>query len=99
MVSWQCWILYFDSFCLVNIHDNEAEEFYPAALVCFVESEIEIDLFFLMKAVLLFISVAFLFLTLYVYYLLSELRETQVSIEIADKQMINYQLTNDVYLF
>ncbi|CAO1435791.1 unnamed protein product [Diamesa serratosioi] len=66
-----------DNFCLVNIYDNEAEEFYPAALVCFTEPEIEIDFFFMMKAVLLFISVAFLVLTLYVYYLLSELRETQ----------------------
>lgn len=76
---WQCWIFYFDSFCLVNIHDNEAEEYYPAALVCFTDPDIEIDIFFMMKAVLLFISVVFLILTLYVYYLLSELRETQVT--------------------
>lgn len=85
---WQCWILFFDSFCLVNIHDNEAEEYYSAALVCFADPDIEVDIFFMMKAVLLFISVAFLVLTLYVYYLLSELRETQVT-WISDKLITN----------
>lgn len=57
------------------------EETHEIAIVCFPESSMDISLSkltFTVKAILIFTSVLFLLLTLYVYFRLSELRETQV---------------------
>lgn len=69
-------------FCLVNQHDEEHDETFEVAIVCFPETEAEMklsSLTFTMKAILIFTSVAFLLLTLYIYLRLPELRETQVT--------------------
>lgn len=74
------------SFCLVNQQgegEDDADETHEIAVICFPESEMELSLAkltFSVKAVLIFISVVFLLLTLYVYYRLTELRETQVGL-------------------
>lgn len=71
-------------FCLVNQQDvDESEELHQIAIVCFPETGSELSLAkltFTVKALLIFTSVVFLFITLYIYYRLSELRETQVSL-------------------
>lgn len=57
------------------------DETHEIAIVCFHESGTDISLSkltFTVKAILIFTSVLFLLLTLYVYSQLSELRETQV---------------------
>lgn len=65
-------------YCLVNMQDED--ETYEIAIVCFPQT----DLFdvpkisFEIKSLFIFISVIFLLLTLYIYYRLPELRETQV---------------------
>jgi hypothetical protein len=74
------------SFCLVNQHgegegEDDADDIREIAVVCFPESDMEVALSkvtFSVKAVLIFISVAFLLLTLHIYNRLTELRETQV---------------------
>ncbi|CAG9809259.1 unnamed protein product [Chironomus riparius] len=67
-----------DEYCLVNSHDEELNETYEIALVCFPENDTEIvKVSFTLKAIFIFISVFFLFLTLYIYYRLPELRQTQ----------------------
>lgn len=68
-------------YCLVNQHDEDEGEIQEVAIVCFSETDLESSLSqltFTMKAFLIYTSVAFLLLTLYVYYRLPELRETQV---------------------
>lgn len=48
------------------------------AIVCFSEEQEIATMSFSLKAIFLAISIVFLLLTLYIYYLLPELRETQV---------------------
>jgi len=70
---------FFCRYCLVNTFDEELNETYEIALVCFPENEPEIvKVSFTIKAIFIFISVFFLILTLYIYYRLPELRQTQV---------------------
>lgn len=57
------------------------DETHEIAIVCFHESDADLSLSkltFTVKAILIFTSVLFLLLTLYVYFRLPELRETQV---------------------
>lgn len=74
-------------FCIVNQHPEEESgevgELHEIAVVCFPEVPEEISMLtFTVKAIMIFTSVFFLLLTLYVYYRLPELRETQVLCEI-----------------
>lgn len=67
---------------MVNQQDEDDNEIREIAIVCFPETEMELSLSkltFTVKAVLILISVVFLLLTLYIYFRLTELRETQVS--------------------
>jgi hypothetical protein len=64
------------------MYDEELNETYEIALVCFPENEPEIvKVSFTVKAIFIFISVFFLLLTLYIYYRLPELRQTQVKMK------------------
>lgn len=74
-----------DHFCLVDQHDEEMDETHEIAIVCFPDEDAEISLSklkFTFKAILIFTSVLFLLLTLYVYFRLPELRETQDKVTI-----------------
>lgn len=72
--------IHYFRFCLVNQQDEDDGELLEIAIVCFPEapsagiSKLE----FTTKAVLIFTSVLFLLLTLYIYFRLPDLRETQV---------------------
>jgi hypothetical protein len=61
----------------VNKRDIESNEIYEVAIVCFPDEEIA-SIPHHLKAFFLITSIVFLLLTLYIYYLLPELRETQV---------------------
>lgn len=65
----------------MNQRDVELDdELHEVAIVCFAEESMEMaKLTYTVKAVLIFTSVAFLVLTLYIYFVLKELRETQVT--------------------
>lgn len=69
-------------FCLVHQQDeDDSKEVHEVAIVCFPETDSELSLSkltFTVKAALIFTSVLFLILTLYIYFRLAELRETQV---------------------
>lgn len=65
---------------MVNQRDVELDdELHEIAIVCFADADMEMaKLTYTVKAALIFTSVVFLALTLYIYYVLPELRETQV---------------------
>lgn len=66
-------------FCLVNQQEEDDEELVEIAIVCFPDvGPVVSKLEFTTKAVLIFTSVLFLLLTLYIYFRLPDLRETQV---------------------
>lgn len=61
------------------MYDEEENETYEIAIVCFPETAPELlKVSFTVKAILIAISILFLFLTLYIYIHLPELRQTQV---------------------
>lgn len=69
-------------FCLVNFTDSDSEETYEIALVCFPQTTIDLEamrLSFATSCILMSISIVFLLLTIYIYFRLPELRETQVN--------------------
>lgn len=71
------------SYCIVNKFDEDRET-HEIVVVCYRDNFAlnESILTFTIRAVLIFISVVFILLTLYVYYLLPELRETQDKVTI-----------------
>lgn len=64
------------SYCSATVSD--ADGFQQVFVVCFNGDEYGASVtFFLMKGVMMLISVFFLAITLYIYYLIPDLRETQ----------------------
>jgi hypothetical protein len=72
------------SYCIVNSVTEESLDLQEIAVVCFEGyfSEEPSPVSYTLRSVLIFISVFFILLTLYVYYLLPELRETQDKVTI-----------------
>lgn len=67
-----------NQFCHAWIPDAENDsQLHQVALVCFEEISDSYHTLFLVKGVLAMVSVLFLLATLYVYYLIPDLRETQ----------------------
>lgn len=66
------------SFCTTNLLVPGSNATRKVAMVCFTDDYKNILLLFLVKGILAFTSVIFLAMTLYVYWILPELRETQV---------------------
>lgn len=67
-------------FCVGKITKEDVNKTRNGALICFPSAQIASikELLFVVKAIIGFISVVFLILTLYVYYIIPDLRETQV---------------------
>ncbi|CRK91493.1 CLUMA_CG005159, isoform A [Clunio marinus] len=80
-----------DEFCLVNQQDEEFEDVHEIAIICFPERPVVLS--FIIKGILLFISVVFLILTIRIYFRLPELRETQ------DKATIIMLINLTAFLF
>ncbi|KAG5672696.1 hypothetical protein PVAND_002805 [Polypedilum vanderplanki] len=71
-------------YCLVNMQEEDGPDIYEIAIVCFPPYE-NFDIPKIsheIKGILIFTSAIFLFLTLYIYYRLPELRETQDKVTI-----------------
>lgn len=66
--------------CETNFMPPNFNETRKIAMVCFEIDYEDIITLFMVKGILAFISVAFLIMTLYVYWILPDLRETQVYI-------------------
>lgn len=84
----------FFRYCIGNHFDNETEEIDEITLICFDEEQMAAENFkFFMKGILIMVSVIFLLITLYVYWLLPELRETQ------DKVTIGALICLTIFMF
>lgn len=65
-----------EDYCISHLTEENAKDLIEVALICFsVSNETEFPMF-LLKGTLFLISVAFILATLYVYYLIPDLRET-----------------------
>lgn len=75
--------LYFLSitrYCITNYLKNGSSETREVALVCFGQHYKTIPIMFMVKGTMALISVFFILLTLYVYWIIQDLRETQVNL-------------------
>ncbi|XP_037029890.1 G-protein coupled receptor Mth2-like [Bradysia coprophila] len=66
-----------DAYCITNYLGNGSNETREVALVCFGQHVKTAPIMFMVKGTMALISVFFLLLTLYVYWIIPDLRETQ----------------------
>lgn len=78
-------VAYNFSYCIAYYKDDKNNETLRGAMVCFEGQPITASLWTCLKLSLITISVAFLILTLYIYWIIPDLRQTEVSCRTKNK--------------